>query len=201
MCGIVGKLYFNKEMAVEPELISRMADVLKHRGPDDEGIFIYKNVALGFSRLSIIDLSAAGHQPMCNEDETVWSVFNGEIYNFMDLRVILEKKGHRFKSHCDSEVLIHAYEEYGTECVKQFNGMFAFAVWDKKKQQLFCGRDRTGEKPFFYYHDSGKFVFASELKAILQDGTINRNIDPDALNAYFSYMYIPEAHSVFRAIK
>jgi asparagine synthase (glutamine-hydrolysing) len=201
MCGIAGILYSNKEKKAPAELISRMTDTLVHRGPDDKGIYVDNNAALGFRRLSIIDLSAAAHQPMGNEDGTIWGVFNGEIYNFKDLRVILEAKGHCFKSRCDSEVLIHAYEEYGTECVKHFNGMFAFAVWDSKKQLMFCGRDRTGEKPFFYYQDHDKFIFASEIKAILQDANLNRDIDHDSMNAYFSYMYVPEPRTIFKEIK
>lgn len=201
MCGIAGKLYFDRQRRVEPELVCKMADVLKHRGPDDSGVFIDKNIGLGFRRLSIIDLSSAAHQPMSNENERIWAVFNGEIYNFIDLKAILQKKGHIFKSHSDTEVLIHAYEEYGCECVKKFNGMFAFAVWDSNKQELFCGRDRAGEKPFYYYCDQEKFLFASEPKSILQDKSIEREIEASALNSYFSYMYIPEPLSIFKGFK
>lgn len=201
MCGIAGKIYFDKQKKVEADLLSRMTGLLAHRGPDDQGISINKNVGLGFRRLSIIDLSMAAHQPMANEDATIWLVFNGEIYNFIDLRIDLEKKGHRFRSSCDSEVAIHSYEEYGPDCVTRFNGMFALAIWDQRKEQLFCARDRTGEKPFFYYIDNQKFVFASELKSILADNSIRREIDPEALNAYFSYMYIPAPYSIFKGIR
>ena len=137
MCGIAGIFYSDREKKAGNVLIERMTDTLAHRGPDDRGIFIDNNVALGFRRLSIIDLSASAAQPMPNEDNSVWAVFNGEIYNFIDLRASLEGKGHFFRSRCDSEILLHAYEEYGTECVKHFNGMFAFTVWDKKKQLMF----------------------------------------------------------------
>lgn len=201
MCGITGMQYFEKERAVDPLLLNRMTDLLSHRGPDDKGIFIDKNTGLGFRRLSVIDLTQAARQPMSNEDGTVWGVFNGEIYNFPELKYALERKGHAFRSRCDSEVLIHAYEEHGTDCVSGFNGMFAFAVWDKKRQQLFCGRDRAGEKPFFYYHDDKKFVFGSELKVILADAEFKKEIDPSALDAYLSYMYIPDPNSIFKGIR
>jgi asparagine synthase (glutamine-hydrolysing) len=201
MCGIAGIIYFNRERRVEPPLITKMTDILIHRGPDDSGIFIDHNLALGSRRLKVIDLSSAAHQPMCNEDETIWCVFNGEIYNFKYLRVILKNLGHHFKSDSDTEVIIHAYEEYGRDCVLKLNGMFAFAIWDKRSKELFCARDRVGEKPFYYYCDREKFIFASEIKAILVDKSIKKEIDPVALDSYFSYMYIPEPYSIFSGIK
>lgn len=201
MCGIAGFIYFDKNRSVDPDLMDRMTDALFHRGPDDRGVYISKNVALGFRRLSIIDLTPTGHQPMSNEDATVWGVFNGEVYNFPELRTLLETRGHIFKGRSDSEVIIHAYEEYGEECVKRFNGMFAIALWDEKKQKLFCARDRAGEKPFFYYIDNEKFIFASEIKSILADSGVRRSIDFNALNSYLSYMYIPEPYSIFQGIK
>jgi len=161
MCGING---FNWK---DEELIKKMNERIRHRGPDDEGYYVDDNVSLGNVRLSIIDLSKAGHQPMCNETEDIWIVYNGEIYNYMELRKELEEKGHIFKSNTDTEVIIHSYEEWGTECVEKFNGMWAFAIYDKRKNILFLSRDRFGIKPLYYYIDDDKFIFSSEIKAIL----------------------------------
>ena len=156
MCGISGAYGIE-----DKKLIRSMNSKISHRGPDQEGYFFDKDIMLGHRRLSIIDLSERGRQPMHNEDETVWVVFNGEIYNFLDIKDELEKKGHRFYSETDTEVIVHAYEEYGTECLKHFNGMFAFALWDANKKQLFLARDRLGVKPLHYYKDDKKFLFAS----------------------------------------
>jgi asparagine synthase (glutamine-hydrolysing) len=164
-----------------------MKDSLKHRGPDGEGQYIDGPVALGHRRLSIIDLSDKGSQPMCNEDETIWITYNGEIFNYIELREELIKKGHDFKSKTDTEVIIHAYEEYGTECLKKLNGMFAFVLYDKKEDVLFCARDRYGIKPFYYYIDNEKFVFASEIKAILQDTTIHREQNDRTIYDYLVF--------------
>src|SRR4051812_41308649 len=148
MCGIAGILG-SEQRPPDPAVLAAMCDKLRHRGPDDEGFYCRGPVALGQRRLSIIDLST-GHQPLGNEDGMVWVTFNGEIYNFEELRLELERRGHRFATHSDTEVIVHAYEEYGANCVQHFRGMFAFAVWDEKRQSLFLARDRVGKKPLFY---------------------------------------------------
>ncbi len=152
MCGIYG--YLSQAATIEPALMRRMGHVLRHRGPDDEGELILNSAAvsigLGHKRLSIIDLSPAGKQPMANEDDTIWITFNGEIYNFRELRKRLQGSGHKFRSNSDTEVIIHLYEEMGTNCLEQLNGMFAFALWDAKRKTLFLARDRTGKKPLHY---------------------------------------------------
>ena len=166
MCGILGIFNLNNEKINEP-LLKAQTDILSHRGPDDWGVLVDNNVGLGFRRLSIIDLSDNGHQPMSNEDASIWLVFNGEIYNYLELQKDLKEKGHNFKSRSDAEVILHAYEEYGTNCVNLFNGMWAFVIWDKRKSLLFCSRDRFGIKPFYYYKNNKRFVCASEIKALL----------------------------------
>ncbi|MBI5408619.1 MAG: asparagine synthase (glutamine-hydrolyzing) [Nitrospirae bacterium] len=171
MCGIAGIFNFNGK-SVHMNAVKHMTDKLYHRGPDDEGFYLDGRVALGHRRLSIIDLSPAGHQPMCNEDGAIWLTYNGEIYNYQELTSELKAKGHVFSSRTDSEVIIHAYEEWGAGCLGKFNGMWAFALWDSRKKELFCARDRFGIKPFYYYLDKGRFVFASEIKSILTDETI-----------------------------
>ncbi|MDD5625829.1 MAG: asparagine synthase (glutamine-hydrolyzing) [Patescibacteria group bacterium] len=170
MCGIVGIFYHRNNSSVDESALIKARDTMVHRGPDDAGIYISSNkiLGLGHRRLSIIDLSPAGHQPMANKDETSWITFNGEIYNFIEIREELEKIGHQFKSNSDTEVVLHAYEEWGEECLNKFNGMWAFAIWDNKKQELFCSRDRFGVKPFYYYYDNQKIIFGSEIKAILE---------------------------------
>ncbi|HEY1871355.1 MAG TPA: asparagine synthetase B, partial [Chitinophagaceae bacterium] len=152
MCGITGLVYFDKEKEVKPDVLKKMSDSIYHRGPDDEGFYIQNNAGLGFRRLSIIDLSL-GHQPLANEDGSVWIVFNGEIYNYQELHAHLLSKGHVFKTKSDTETIVHLYEQYGTECVKYLRGMFGFSIWDNNKKQLFCARDRFGIKPFYYYND------------------------------------------------
>jgi len=201
MCGITGIYYFDKDRIVDPALVNAMSKALAHRGPDDEGIFLDKNVGLGFRRLSIIDLSPSGHQPMCNEDGTVWIIFNGEIYNFRELRPMLEKKGHRFKSGTDTETIIHAYEEFGAQCLDYLNGMFAFAIWDGRKQELFLARDRFGIKPLHYYHKNGIFAFGSEIKALLPIPQISHDIDYQALWNYFTLMQIPAPHTIYKDVR
>jgi asparagine synthase (glutamine-hydrolysing) len=177
MCGIAG---FNFE---DRELLKKMMDSLSHRGPDQRGGIIYNNFSLGHLRLSIIDLSENGRQPMSNEEGNLWVVYNGEIYNFKEIKEDLEKKGHRFKSNTDSEVIVHAYEEYGPDCVNLFNGMFAFAIWDGKK--LFLARDPVGIKPLYYYFDDKNFIFASEIKTILK-ADIKVNGDYDSVDKLLS---------------
>ena len=159
MCGICGKLNFDRESSVSPELIRAMADTIAHRGPDDDGYYVAGPVGFGFRRLSIIDL-ATGHQPISNEDGTVWIVFNGEIYNYQELRTFLQGKGHVFKTQTDTEVIVHLYEEFGENCVEKLRGMFAFAIWDERKESLFLARDRVGIKPLYYWHSGKALVFA-----------------------------------------
>jgi asparagine synthase (glutamine-hydrolysing) len=179
LCGIFG-VYGS----VDKELMSSMADSLKHRGPDDKGFFFDDNVALGNTRLSIIDV-IGGHQPIHNEDSNIWIVFNGEIYNFKELRPELQKRGHEFYTNSDTEVIVHAYEEWAENCVNEFNGMWAFALWDSKKKQLFLSRDRMGIKPLYYFSDENHFVFASEIKATLLDRAV-----PETPNDRVIYEYL-----------
>ncbi len=200
MCGICGKLNLDGS-PVDAGLIRKMAGTLVHRGPDDEGVYAKGCAGLGHRRLSIIDLSAAGHQPMTNEDGTVWIVFNGEIYNFPSLKSELEAKGHVFRSHSDTEVILHLYEEEGADCVRKLRGMFAFAIWDEKARTLFLARDRVGKKPLFYYYDGGRFLFASEIKAILADPSVDLRPDRIALHHYLTYQSVPSPFSAFEAIK
>lgn len=194
MCGING---FNWS---DQEAIAAMNKKIKHRGPDDDGYFVDGDMSLGNTRLAIIDLSPRGHQPMMNDDKTIVLVFNGEIYNFQDIRGELEKGGRKFRSGSDSEVIIRAYEAYGIECVKKFNGIFAFALWDKKKQQLFIARDHLGVKPLYYYWDGQKLIFSSEIKAMLLH-QIPRRLNIDALNIYFRTLYVPAPLTMFEGIK
>lgn len=199
MCGICGIYNFN-QTKVEKEKLIKMCRSLKHRGPNDEGLYVSKNIGLGNRRLSIIDLGG-GHQPVHNEDETIWITFNGEIYNFLKLRESLLKKGHRFYTNSDTEVIIHLYEEYKEKCVDKLNGMFAFGIWDGKKEQLFLVRDPVGEKPLFWTVFENKLLFASEIKAILAFSGFVREIDEDSLAKYFLYNFIPSPQSIFKGIK
>ena len=172
MCGICGILHFNgNARPVDEDLLQNMTEKLKHRGPDSDGTYIspQKNLGFGFRRLAIVDLSPAGNQPMCNEDGTVWIMLNGGIYNHAKLRPALEAAGRRYKSRSDTETLIHAYEEYGPQFVQKLEGMFAIALWDSKKQKLFLFRDRIGIKPLYYTVVNNRLLFASEIKAILED--------------------------------
>jgi len=199
MCGILGIWDYRNN--IDKSRLIQMRDLLKHRGPDDKGIYIENNIGLAHRRLSIIDLSKAAKQPMSNEDNSIWITYNGEIYNFKEIKQDLEKKGHRFKSDSDTEVIIHAYEEYGTNCLSLFNGMFAFAIWDSNKRQLFLARDRIGQKPLIYYQDKNKFLFASELKAILPYHEIDKQISNKAISHYLSFGYIPTPLSIFKGMK
>jgi len=203
MCGITGKLYFTKNQAVTKEVIHRMNEKIRHRGPDDEGIYINGTgrVGLGHQRLSIIDLSPAGHMPMSNEDGTVWIVFNGEIYNFQDLAPELRKRGHVFRSHSDTETIIHLYEEHGEDCLKFLRGMFAFAIWDERKNKLFIARDRVGKKPLKYYIGKDFMVFASELKAFLNEPEVPREPDFTAIHHYLAFQYVPHPATGFKHIQ
>lgn len=200
MCGICGKLYFDSARQVDGSLISSMSSVLQHRGPDDHGIYVAGPVGLGHQRLSIIDTSAAGHQPMSNEDGSVWIVFNGEIYNFAELRGELEKRGHHFASHTDTETILHLYEEEDIRCLQKLRGMFAFAVWDIRKQRLFLARDRVGKKPLVYTVSDGAFIFASELKALLQDPAVPAPVNYEAIHHYLTYQYVPSPCTIFQGM-
>ncbi|HXV75791.1 MAG TPA: asparagine synthase (glutamine-hydrolyzing) [Candidatus Polarisedimenticolaceae bacterium] len=219
MCGIAGM--FNRDgRPVDADLLVEMTRTLVHRGPDEEGYYLNRavdglaeralapfsgsygsgNVGLGHRRLSIIDL-ASGQQPLSNEDGTVWVSFNGEIYNFETLHAELEAKGHRFRTRCDTETIVHAYEEWGERCVERFRGMFAFAVWDDNRRQLYLARDRVGKKPLYYLLDADRFIFGSEMKAILRAPGVPREIDPTALSDFLSLLYVPSPKSILSAVK
>ena len=201
MCGICGKVYFDDNRQVREKELIRMADTLIHRGPDGSGVWVEKNVGLAHRRLAIIDLREQANQPMCNEDGSVWVTFNGEIYNFQELRRDLQKKGHSFRTTSDTEVIVHAYEEYGRACVEHFRGMFAFAIWDRPEQKLFLARDRVGKKPLYYYMDSDRFVFGSEIKALLADPDIPSDPDPTAIDHFLAMQYIPAPLTAFQGIR
>jgi asparagine synthase (glutamine-hydrolysing) len=185
---------------VQKEELHQMLQTIAHRGPDDEGIYVKDRIGLGNRRLSIIDLHG-GRQPMCNEDETVWIVCNGEIYNYKHLRKELEKKGHAFRTNSDTEVIVHLYEELGEGCVDRLSGMFAFAVWDGNQQKLFLARDRIGQKPLFYCQDNGDLLFASESKAILAVSKQEREIDYESIHHYLSLRFIPSPHTMLKHVK
>lgn len=201
MCGICGQLNLEPEHAVDPEVIERMKITLAHRGPDSQGVWCKNSIGLGHTRLAVIDLSESGHQPMSNEDGTVWIVYNGEVYNFQDLKKELESKGHKFISRTDTEVIVHLYEEEGVKCVDRLRGMFAFAIWDENKKQLFLARDRLGQKPLYYYMDNEKFLFASEIKSILASGLAERVADNQALYQYLCLGYVPAPNTGFKNIR
>lgn len=200
MCGIAGFLYNQPERQPDTGVLKRMCDVIEHRGPDDEGQTVLGPCGLGMRRLSIIDLST-GHQPLSNEDGTVWIVFNGEIYNFQELRPKLEALGHRFRTNTDTEVIVHGYEEWGEAICEKLNGMFGFAIWDSNKKKLFIARDRLGIKPLYYYQDEEKFLFGSELKSILTVPNVRKNLDLNALNNFLTFEYIPAPKSIFQDVR
>ena len=201
MCGIAGKFNFADGAPVARELVARMNVAQTHRGPDGSGEYFDRGVGLAHRRLSILDV-AGGHQPMANEDNTIWIVFNGEIYNFPELRDRLEAKGHRFRSHCDTEAIVHLYEDLGENCVGELRGMFAFAIWDSRTETLFIARDRLGIKPLHYTVLDGKsLVFGSEIKAILQDETVPRRVNLDALSEYVSLLYVPDPATMFAGVQ
>ncbi|MCR8645299.1 asparagine synthase (glutamine-hydrolyzing) [Paenibacillus sp. N1-5-1-14] len=199
MCGITGVLYF-EDREPSQHMLQAMTDVIEHRGPNDSGFWTENRIGLGFRRLSIIDL-AAGHQPLCNEDETVWIVFNGEIYNYKSLRSMLTDRGHIFRTSSDTEVIVHLYEEFGEDCVKHLRGMFGFVIWDRKKKQLFGARDHFGIKPFYYHLSGRQFLFGSEIKSILSAEGMNRLIHTDSLMNYLTFQYVPEPNTMFEGIQ
>jgi asparagine synthase (glutamine-hydrolysing) len=201
MCGICGKLEFGASpRPIHPELVKTMIRTMNHRGPDEEGLYISGNVALAHKRLCIIDLSS-GAQPMGNEDNTVQVVFNGEIYNYKELRAFLVSQGHRFRTSSDTEVIVHLYEELGEECVRRLHGMFSFALWDGRNQALLLARDRTGIKPLYYHLTETSLSFASEIKAILADPSVSAEMDPAALDLFLKFHYTPGESTLFRQIR
>ena len=199
MCGIVGIFDLNGKREISGEVLARMNERQHHRGPDEGGLHTEPGIGLGHRRLSIIDLSS-GHQPLFNEDGSVVVVFNGEIYNFVELMPELQALGHTFRTHCDTEVIVHAWEQWGEACVDRFRGMFAFALWDRNRETLFLARDRLGVKPLYYgILPGGTFLFGSELKALLAYPDFPREIDPYAVEDYFAYGYVPEPRTIFSA--
>ncbi len=200
MCGICGIAYTDTERRPDPDLLKTMCGTMVHRGPDDEGQIVSGPVGLGMRRLSIIDLNT-GHQPVSNEDGSVWIVFNGEIYNFRDLRQELVSLGHVFRTQSDTEVIVHGYEAWGPDVCAKLNGIFGFAVWDDRKKRLVLGRDHVGVKPLYYCHDGERLVFGSEIKAILACPGVGRTLDMHALDHYLTFEYIPAPESIFKEIR
>ena len=202
MCGIAGFVSHDehRDRREAHEVLARMCRVISHRGPDDQGTFVNRRVALGMRRLSIIDL-AGGHQPMSGCDDALTIIFNGEIYNFRELQEQLEKRGHQFKTQSDTEVIVHAYEEFGAGCVNHLRGMFAFAIWDARKRELFIARDRAGKKPLYYAITSaGSFVFGSELKSLREYPEFRGEMNVEALDAYLTFGYVPDPLTIFRDV-
>ncbi len=197
MCGICGTTGIADET-----LMRRMCELLVHRGPDDTGFYIDKEnkISLGVRRLSIIDLKG-GHQPIHNEDRKIWIVFNGEIYNFLELRKLLKEKGHSFYTRTDTETIVHLYEEYGEACVNALQGMFTFALWDKKEKELFVARDRLGIKPLYYYERKGELIIGSEIKSILEHPHVSREVNLKALDSYLTLQYVPSPLTMFSGIR
>src|SRR5438093_2722534 len=200
MCGIAGQFNFQRREPVERETIVRMARSIAHRGPDDDGYFFDGPVGLGFRRLSIIDL-AGGHQPMSDAEETVWIIFNGEIYNYKELRAELQSKGHQFRTNSNTEVIIHGYKEWSTDVFNHLNGMFGLAIWDVPNERLVLARDAMGIKLIYYKIDNGQLTFGSEIRAILAAGDSRPAVDPVALNLFLRFRYTPSPLTIFRGIR
>jgi asparagine synthase (glutamine-hydrolysing) len=202
MCGICGIVAFNDQFAADRETVARMRDTLAHRGPDDAGAIVPagERVALGHRRLAIVDLSPAGHQPMSNEDGSVWITYNGEVYNHDALRAELQEKGHRFRSRTDTEAIVHLYEEEGPDCVRRLEGMFALAIWDSRRRQVVLARDRVGVKPLYFACRPGGLVFGSEVKALLEHPAIGRDLDEAAFYDYLTYAFTPPPATMYRGI-
>lgn len=200
MCGIAGAAWTSNSVPFDPAVLQRMTNAIAHRGPDDQGRYqspadAGPGAALGHRRLSIIDLGG-GHQPLSNEDGSIWIVFNGEIYNYQELQPALRKQGHVFRTSSDTETIVHLYEQYGPDCVRQLRGMFAFAIWDQNKRQLFLARDRLGKKPLVYRQEAHRLLFASELKALLQVPGVPRELDRTAVDSYLTYQYVPHPQTI-----
>ena len=200
MCGICGIVHTDGERTVDRGTLEAMTRLMICRGPEDEGFHLDGPVGLGHRRLSIIDIEG-GPQPMTNEDGSIWIVYNGEVYNFQELADELKKRGHRFKTRCDTEVILHLYEDYGTECLSRLRGMFSFAIWDSREKQLFCARDRIGQKPFYYALKDGAFIFASGPAPILCFPGFGRRVDHRAIDLYLTYQYVPSPHCMFEGMQ
>src|ERR1700680_4368152 len=199
MCGICGIFEFEQRREIPKELVHRMTETIVHRGPDDEGIFTGPGIGLGFRRLSIIDVSG-GHQPLSNEDGSLWVMLNGEIYNYPELHRELVDRGHCFSTRSDTETIVHLYEEYGEGCFARLRGMFSVALWDSRRRRLLLARDRVGKKPLFYAADPKRILFGSELKCLLTGDSLPRDMDNQALADYFSLGYITESKTLYRAL-
>ncbi len=199
MCGICGKLNFDSAKPVSGELLKAMADAIQHRGPDDEGFFRAGPVGFGFRRLSIIDLNT-GHQPISNEDGSAWIVFNGEIYNYRELRQDLQSRGHVFSTQTDTEVIVHLYEEFGVGCMEKLRGMFAFAIWDEGRKQLLLARDRVGIKPLYYWLSKDSLIFGSEIKALLADPEVRPEVAPEIIDRFLTFLYIPGEETLLKNV-
>lgn len=199
MCGICGRFVFDPGTHVQPELIAGMLGTIRHRGPDDEGMYLGPQVGLGHRRLSIIDLEG-GHQPLCNEDESVWVVFNGEIYNYRELQSFLVAKGHTLRTKSDTEVIVHLYEELGKDCIAKLRGMFAIALWDKRRRLLLLARDRVGIKPLYYYIGDTFLSFGSEIKAVLADPEVKREIDYGMIHRFLTFLYMPGDQTLLKNV-
>ncbi len=202
MCGICGVLAFNDSFACDERVTVAMRDTMTHRGPDDAGVWVSPagRASLGHRRLSIVDVSHSGHQPMSNEDGTVWVSFNGEIYNHEELRPELEARGHSYRSRCDTETIVHLYEEEGARCVERLDGMFAIAVWDERRRELFLARDRLGKKPIYWTRTASGFAFASEIKALLRHPAVSADLDVGAFHDYLTFVCTPAPSTMFAGI-
>lgn len=200
MCGIIGFVNSDQQQPANERIARAMNQAIVHRGPDDEGFYVNGNVALGMRRLSIIDLSG-GHQPISNEDGSVWVVFNGEIYNYRELRELLLARGHQLKTNSDTETIVHLYEDYGDELVQHLNGMFGFALWDERRRRLLVARDRMGEKPLYFTQTNEAFIFASELKALVEHPAVERRVNLLALRKYLQYEFVPSPHTMIEGVQ
>src|SRR5215471_6801230 len=199
MCGICGIFEFDQARVIAAAQVHAMNQTIRHRGPDDDGVYVNRGIGFGHRRLSIIDV-AGGHQPLSNEDGTIWVLVNGEIYNYPELREELLARGHRLSTRSDIETVVHLYEDYGEACFAKLRGMFAIALWDSRQKKLLLVRDRLGKKPIFYAWDGRRLVFGSEIKALWPSGGISDANDLEALSDYFSFQYIPAPKTIYRQI-
>ena len=201
MCGINGVFHYRGDAPADPALVERQAELIRHRGPDDHGVWHDGPVALGHRRLAIVDLSPAGHQPMPNEDQSLWVTYNGELYNWPETKGTLAARGHRFRGTSDTEMLLHLYEEHGERMLLHLRGMFAFGLYDRPRRRLLLARDRLGKKPLFYHDDGRRLVFASELKALLLDPSVPREVDEEALADYLTFQYVPSPRTIWKGMR
>lgn len=200
MCGIAGILQFGHDANVDSAVLRRMCEVMAHRGPDDDGFFLRDKIGLGMRRLSIVDL-ATGHQPISNEDGSIWIVFNGEIYNHRILREQLITRGHQYRTQSDTETIVHLYEEYGKDCVQHLRGMFAFAIWDAKRKTLFIARDRLGIKPLYYRLTPDEFLFGSEIKVLLAHPRVRPEFNCSTLPEYLAFGYLSGEETFYTGVR